>query len=86
MSSKKVQELRQSILKYNTELLRLKDQLETSEEANLRYNKIVLKKAICKKELDEARTSLIQKFFKKFAHNPKSKNCSEKLICDYFKS
>lgn len=86
MSSKKVQELRQSILKYNTELLRLKDQLETSEEANLRYNKIVLKKAICKKELDEARTSLIQKFFKKFAHNPNGKNGGEKLICDYFKS
>ncbi len=83
MSSKKVLKLRQSILKYNTELSNLKSDLETSEEANIKYNKLVIKKAICKKELDSARTSLIQKFFKKFAHNP---NKDAKLICDYFKS
>lgn len=83
MSSKKVLKLRQSILKYNTEMTNLKSQLETSEEANIKYNKLVIKKAICKKELDEARTSLIQKFFKKFSHNPNKDN---RLICDYFKS
>lgn len=83
MSSKKVLKLRQSILKYNTELAQLKEQLDISEEANLKYNKIVIKKAICKKELDEARTSIIQRFFKKFSHNP---NRDKKLICDYFKS
>ena len=83
MSSKKVLKLRQSILKYNTELTKLKDHLETSEEANLKYNQIVIKKAICKKELDEARTSLVQKFFKKFTHNTDK---DKKLICEYFKS
>ena len=81
MSSKKVLKLRQAILKYNTELIKLKDHLETSEEANLKYNQIV--KAICKKELDEARMPLVQKFFKKFTHNTDK---DKKLICDYFKS
>lgn len=86
MSSKKVLELRQAILKYNTQLEQLRDQLESSQEANNRYNQIVIKKAICKKELDEARLSVIQKFFKKFSHNPKKARGEERLICDYFKS
>lgn len=81
MSSKKALKLRQSILKYNTEMSKLKEELEYSEEANLKYNKIVIKKAICKKELDETKCSLVQKFLKKF-----STNKDEKLICDYFKS
>ena len=85
MSSKKVLKLRQSILKYNTELLQLKDRLAESEEANLRYNQIVIKKAICKKELDEAKLSLVQRFLKKFSDKQR-KSCSEKkLICVYFK-
>lgn len=83
MCSKKVLKLRQSMLKYNTELLKLKDKLEVSEDANIKYNKIVIKKAICKKELDESKNSLLQKFFKKFAHTA---NKDEKMICDYFKS
>lgn len=86
MSSKKVLKLRQSILKYNTELLQLKDRLAESEEANLRYNQIVIKKAICKKELDAAKLSLVQRLLKKFSDKQR-KSCSEKkLICDYFKS
>lgn len=83
MSSKKAQQLRQSILKYNTEMSKLKDELEYSQEANTRYNKILLKKAICKKQLDELKVTPLQslaKFFRKF-----SSNKSEKLICDYFK-
>ena len=82
MSSKKVLKLRQAILKHNTELSKLKSQLDTSQEANLKYNRIVIKKAICKKELDESNTSIIKKFFKKFTHSP---NKGSKLICDYFK-
>ena len=81
MSSKKVLELRQSILKHNTELSKLKDELETSILANERYNKILIQKAMCKKELDNAlNKSFFSALFKKFA------NRNEKLICDYFKS
>lgn len=84
-SSKKVLKLRQSILKANTQLDQIQEsgQLEISEEANIKYNKILIQKAICKKELDESRHSLLHKFFKKFSHSP---NSGKKLICDYFKS
>lgn len=82
MSSKKVFRLRQSILKYNTELLKLKTQLLASEDANVKYNKILIKKAICKKELEDSSTPIVQKLLKKFSNN----NRDKKLICDYFKS
>ena len=82
MSSQKAQKLRQSILKYNTEMSKLKDELSYSQEANLKYNKLVIKKAMCKKELDAAKRSLLQKLMDKFHVN----DSKEKLICDYFKS
>ncbi len=81
MSSKKVLKLRQSILKYNTELLKLKTQLLASDDANIKYNKILIKKAICKKELEDSNTPIVQKLLKKFSNNSKDR----KLICDYFK-
>ncbi len=83
--SKKVLKLRQTILKANTQLDQLKNSgsLDESNEANIKYNRILIQKAIAKKELDEARCSIIQKFFKKFSH---SSGKREKLICDYFKS
>ena len=80
MSNTKVSKLRQSILKFNTELSRLKNELETSEFANEQFNKILIQKAICKKSLDDLREGFVQKIFKKFTHK------NEKLICDYFKS
>ncbi|MBS4759172.1 MAG: hypothetical protein KHX03_00550 [Clostridium sp.] len=80
MSNKRVLKLRQSILTLNTQLLKLKDKLDISEENNIKYNKILIKKAILKKELDESKNTILQKFFKKFSHK------GEKLICDYFKS
>ncbi len=80
MSSRKVLNLRQSILKYNTELLKLKTHLMESNEANVKYNKILIKKAVCKKELEESNTSIVHKILKKFSKN----NRDEKLICDYF--
>lgn len=81
-SHKKVLKLRQSILKANTQLDQIQESglLETSEEANIRYNKILIEKAACKKELDESRHSVLHKFFKRFSHK------GDKLICDYFKS
>ena len=81
MSSKQAQKLRQSILKYNTEMLKLKDDIVYSEEANIRYNKLVVKKAICKKALEETKITFIERLLKKFSHNKE-----KKLICDYFKS
>lgn len=80
MSSKKAQQIRQTILRYNTELSELKHELEKSESANQKYNQLLIKKAICKKELDNCRISLLQKFLNKFSRS------EEKLICDYFKS
>lgn len=81
-SNKKVLKLRQEILKANTKLKQLQDsgQLEYSDEANRKYNKILIQKAIDKKNLDESKHSFLHNFFKKFSHK------SEKLICDYFKS
>ena len=83
-NSKKVLKLRQSILKANTQLEQLKKSgmLETSVEANVRYNKILLDKAICKSELDKSGQSLITKLCSKLFQPAKR----EKLICDYFKS
>lgn len=80
MSNKKAQQIQQTILKYNTELSNLKRDLEKSESANQKYNQLLIKKAICKKELDNCRIGLFQKFLNKFTHS------KEKLICDYFKS
>lgn len=83
-NSKKVLKLRQSILKANTQLeqLRKSGMLDSSVEANVRYNKILIDKAICKSELDKSAQPLISKIFGRLFQPTKS----EKLICDYFKS
>lgn len=80
MSKNKDSKLRQSILKFNTELVKLRSELETSEFANEKFNKLLIQKAICKKALSDVKESFLQKFLKKIS----CKN--EKLICDYFKS
>ncbi len=80
MTNKRVSQIRQSILKYNTELLRLQPKLDSSEYVNVKYNKILLQKAILKKELDDIQKPLI----KKIAHIFKSEK--EKKISDYFAS
>lgn len=83
-NSKKVLKLRQTILKANTQLEQLKKSgmLDSSVEANIRYNKILIDKAICKNELDKSGQSLISKLLGKVFQPAKT----EKLICDYFKS
>ncbi len=80
MSNKRVSQIRQSILKYNTELMRLQPKLDSSEYVNEKYNKILLQKAILKKELDDLQKPL----FKKIVHIFKSEK--EKKISDYFAS
>ena len=83
-SSKKVLRLRQAILKANTQLeqLRKSGMLDSSVEANVRYNKILIDKAICKVELDKSVQPFISKILGKLLKPAKR----EKLICDYFKS
>ena len=80
MNSKRVLKIKQSILKLNTQISGFKDKLDDSEINNVKFNRLLISKAILKKELDDCSSSFIQKFFKKFT--PKT----EKLICDYFKS
>ena len=83
-NNKKVLNLRQEILQANTKLEQIKNSgmLEDSAEVNSRYNKILIQKAIYRKELLENSQSLVKKLFKKLFQQ----NRSEKLICDYFKS
>ena len=69
MSSKKAQQIRQTILKYNTELSHLKCELENSESANQKYNQLLIKKAVCQQELNNSKVSLVQKFMNKFLHS-----------------
>jgi hypothetical protein len=67
-------------LKCNTELLRLQPKLDFSDEVNLKYNKILIQKAILKKELDEAQRPVLKKIAIIFKDN------REKIISDYFAS
>ena len=64
-NSKKVLKLRQAILKANTQLeqLRKSGMLDSSVEANVRYNKILIDKAICKTELDKSAQTFVSKLF-----------------------
>lgn len=80
MSSKRVIEIRQTMLKLNTELLRLQPKLETSKSVNIKYNKILIKKAELKKELDDLQKPLLKTIFD-FVKSKK-----EKAISDYFAS
>ena len=66
---------------------RLKSFLDSiNRETQEKYNKILGEiEEQSKKELDEAKLSLVQRFLKKFSDKQR-KSCSEKkLICDYFK-
>lgn len=83
-NSKKVLKLRQDVLKANTQLEQIKNSgiLESSIEANTRYNQILIQKAILKKEIDITQSSFMKKFFNRLFNHSKH----ERLICDYFKS
>ncbi len=78
MSNKRTQKLRQAILECNIKLLKLGCELESSKESNIKYNKILIKKAVYKKELSENSCSILTKFIKGI------KCKTSKRICDYF--
>ncbi len=80
MSNKRVIEIRQAILKLNTELLTLQPKLEVSEAVNVKYNKLLIKKAALKKELDDLNKPILKSIISIF------KNKKEKKISDYFAS
>ncbi len=75
-------ELQYLISKCKTRLSQLKPHLDVSELTNVMYNKIIVEKAIYKKELDELKAG----FFKRLIKAVKKVNpSSRQLICDYFK-
>lgn len=80
MSNKRVIEIRQSILKLNTELLTLQPKLEVSEAVNVKYNKLLIKKAALRQELEELNRPILKSIINIFI------NKKEKKISDYFAS
>lgn len=78
--SKRVNEIRQSMLKLNTELMKLQPKLEQSKTVNTKYNRLLIQKAELKKELDELNKPVLKTIFGFF------KNKKDKKICDYFAS
>lgn len=80
MSNKRVIEIRQSILKLNTELMALQPKLEVSEAVNVKYNKLLIKKAALRQELEELNRPILKSIINIF------KNKKEKKISDYFAS
>ena len=72
-------ELISEIAQKEEKLNRLKSHIEKSSVCADIYDKILIEKAILKRELDElTNNSIMCKMKKMFSHK-------EKLICDYFK-
>ncbi len=73
-------ELLKSIKEKELQLAKLKEHIDKSSVCAELYNKVVLEKAILKKELEETKRN-------KFVDNIKSLIPRKKvLICDYFKT
>ena len=68
-----------SIKEKELQLAKLKPHVEKSSVCSELYNKVVLEKAILKKELEDARKNNIIEGFKNLIPRRKT------LICDYFK-
>lgn len=72
-------ELIQSIKEKELQLAKLKEHIEKSSVCAQLYNKVVLEKAILKKELQDSFKNPIVESFKNIIPRKKT------LICDYFK-
>lgn len=72
-------ELIQSIREKEIQLTKLKEHIEKSSVCSDLYNKVVLEKAILKKELENSQKNKIIENIKNFIPRKKT------LICDYFK-
>ncbi len=72
-------ELIQSIREKEIQLAKLKEHIEKSSVCSDLYNKVVLEKAILKKELENSQKNKIFENIKNLIPRKKT------LICDYFK-
>lgn len=72
-------ELIQSIREKEIQLAKLKEHIEKSSVCSDLYNKVVLEKAILKKELENSQKNKILENIKNLIPRKKT------LICDYFK-
>lgn len=71
--------LTQQIKEKEIQLAKLKEHIEKSSICSDLYNKVVLEKAILKKELEDSKKNKIVVNIKNFLPRKKT------LICDYFK-
>ena len=78
-SSNVKKELIQSIREKEIQLAKLKEHIEKSSVCSDLYNKVVLEKAILKKELENSQKNKIFENIKNLIPRKKT------LICDYFK-
>lgn len=78
-SSNVKKELIQSIREKEIQLAKLKEHIEKSSVCSDLYNKVVLEKAIIKKELENSQKNKIFENIKNLIPRKKT------LICDYFK-
>jgi len=76
----KKKDIKQSIKEKEGQLAKLKLHVDKSETCSTIYNKVVLEKAILKKELEDAEKNPIVEKLKGLVPHKK------KLISDYFKS
>lgn len=74
------QKLIQSIKEKEIQLSKLKEHVDKSSVCSELYNKVVLEKAILKKELDDMEQNSFLQRMKNLVPRKKT------LICDYFKS
>ncbi len=68
-----------SIKEKEKQLAKLKEHVDKSSVCAELYNKVVLEKAILKKELEESKKSMLAEGFKHLLPRKKT------LICDYFR-
>lgn len=73
-------ELIQSIKEKELQLAKLKEHIDKSSVCSELYNKVVLEKAILKKELEESKKNILAESIKNLIPRKRT------LICDYFRS
>lgn len=73
-------ELIQSIKEKELQLAKLKEHIDKSSVCSELYNKVVLEKAILKKELEDSKKNILVESIKNLVPRKKV------LICDYFKA
>lgn len=82
MSKKAVDEIQASIKHISYQIGLLKSKINHSEEASIRFNRLIVQRACLRKRLTDLQSgSKILNLFKNFKIQSKEKN-----ICDYFQT